>query len=194
MDARQFGDYIKNLQKTIKFCTNPEILGIDPSNTEELIQVVSKRFDLDAACFRIVSEKGLFRLVEFGEKLIAIDEDIADLIIYLNKLGYKTTYCCQGHKEKYFHRSYYISFVPSKHNEILAHTIFENLSKIKLDQKALLSTKSYNISATLKKGLIKCVKVEKGMSGQVTFRANYNKPDAVQKINKSILEILEGQK
>ena len=194
MNAEHYEDYIENLQKTMKFCTNPEILGIDYNDAGQLTRVVFERFNLDAACFRRVSEKGLFRLVEFDGKLVSIDEDIVDIILRLNECGFKTMCCCQGHKERYFPRDYYISFTPTKQNENLTFSIFEALSGVDLDRKALMSNKVYDISVKPKRSLLKRIKVEKGALGHTTIRVDYNKVEAIQRINDTILEILEGQK
>ena len=38
-----------------------------------------------------------YEIIDDNSKFIIVDSLIADTIVLLNKLGYKTTYCCSGH-------------------------------------------------------------------------------------------------
>ena len=88
------------------------------TNKDEMLSQYTEEDIMRLTPYGCQPEPDLFRFVKFGDIYATIDEDIADVIIKLNKHGYITKYCCSGHyyNGKTSHSNYYISFENSKQN------------------------------------------------------------------------------
>ena len=117
-----------------KYCTNLQEIYKETglSLTKKVDALIFVKNYTTADCPPINESE--YRLCKLNERYIPIDEPMADLILKLNKKGYKTQYCCCGHQPNPNIPSsveqYYISFEFGKTTFNLLSNIFEEFTGI----------------------------------------------------------------
>ena len=133
IEQRAADDYVETAEK---YCTNlKEIFkdtGLDLTKKVDALLFV-KNHTKDNECPPPV--KSEYRLCKIDEKYAPIDEPIADLILKLNQLGYKTLFCCCGHpkaRASFPVDQFYISFEFGEHIFSLLTEIFKEVTNISI--------------------------------------------------------------
>lgn len=65
-------------------------------------------------------------LIELNNKMVEIDDDCVDLVLFFNEVGLKTKYSCQGHREN---ESFQIVFDESVTDDQIKDFLKVNLNK-----------------------------------------------------------------
>lgn len=99
------------------------------TNKDEILSQYTEEEIIRLTPYGCQPEPDLYRYVRFDNIYATIDEDIANIIIELNKHGYITKYCCSGHynDSKKHHSNYYISFENSSQTIDLVDSINKSI-------------------------------------------------------------------
>ncbi|GAX66747.1 hypothetical protein E1H45_19630 (plasmid) [Clostridioides difficile] len=128
------------------------------------------------------------RLICAGDFLIELDEAIADIIIELNKKGYKTLNCCSGHINNDGETNCYISFYESYNFTLPKNYCYEsdNLIRCNFYGNKLELKKQLNQNIEILRKWVNGLQTYNQVIGEIRSRNENKKHSYIKCLNKDV--------